>query len=45
MPPLEFGALNQRSRAYLVLNVVGSTILTVLASPPPNALDPVGEPR
>jgi len=27
----QFGALNQRSRAYLVLNLVGSTVLAVLA--------------
>jgi hypothetical protein len=27
----QFGALNQRSRAYLVLNLVGSAILAVLA--------------
>ena len=27
----QFGALNQRSRVYLVLNVVGSAVLTVLA--------------
>jgi hypothetical protein len=27
----QFGALNQRSRAYLVLNLVGSAVLAVLA--------------
>jgi hypothetical protein len=27
----QFGALNQRSRAYLILNLVGSAVLTVLA--------------
>lgn len=27
----QFGALNQRSRAYLVLNLVGSALLAVLA--------------
>jgi hypothetical protein len=27
----QFGALNQRSRVYLVLNLVGSAVLAVLA--------------
>ena len=27
----QFGALNQRSRVYLVLNLVGSAVLTLLA--------------
>jgi hypothetical protein len=27
----QFGALNQHSRVYLVLNLVGSAVLTVLA--------------
>lgn len=27
----QFGALDQRSRVYLVLNLVGSAVLTVLA--------------
>ncbi len=27
----QFGALNQRSRVYLVLNLVGSGVLTLLA--------------
>jgi hypothetical protein len=27
----QFGALNQRSRAYLLLNLVGSAVLAVLA--------------
>jgi hypothetical protein len=27
----QFGTLNQRSRVYLVLNLVGSAVLTVLA--------------
>jgi hypothetical protein len=27
----QFGALNQRSRAYLILNLVGSAVLAVLA--------------
>ena len=27
----QFGAMNQRSRVYLVLNLVGSAVLTVLA--------------
>jgi hypothetical protein len=27
----QFGALEQRSRLYLVLNLVGSTVLTLLA--------------
>ena len=27
----QFGALNQRSRLYLVLNLVGSAVLTLLA--------------
>ncbi len=26
-----FGSLNQRSRAYLILNLVGSAVLAVLA--------------
>jgi hypothetical protein len=28
---VQFGALDQRSRVYLVLNLVGSAVLTVLA--------------
>jgi hypothetical protein len=27
----QFGALNQRSRVYLILNLAGSAVLTVLA--------------